>query len=150
MALSAFDSLCRGAAKGNFARLKNRHDLWPLLLTITAQKTVDSIRWEHRQKRGGGKVLRESELPDTDRQRAIDDILSKNPTPEFLALMEERHSQLLSRLRDDTLRKIVNWKLEGHTNEQIAQFLGISVHAVGRKLRMIRLAWSKELNATAT
>lgn len=147
VALSAFDSLCRGAAKGNFTRLKDRQDLWPLLLTITAQKSVDRMRWERRQKRGGGKVLRESDLPDSHWVQAIDDILSQGPSPEFLVLMEEQHSQLLARLRDDTLRQIVNWKLEGQTNDSIAGFLGVSVHAVGRKLRLIRMAWSKELGA---
>ncbi len=28
----------------------------------------------------------------------------------------------------------------------IAKLLGISIHAVGRKLRMVRLTWSQELN----
>jgi DNA-directed RNA polymerase specialized sigma24 family protein len=146
VALSAFDSLCRGAAKGNFDQLKDRDDLWALLLTITAQKSVDRIRWDSRQRRGGGKVLRESELADAYQGRTIDDILSRGPTPEFLALVDEEHARLLSQLRDDTLRHIVNWKLEGHTNLEIAQFLGISVHSVGRKLRLIRLSWSTELN----
>lgn len=149
VALSAFDSLCRGAVKGNFSRLNDRLDLWPLLLTITAQKSVDRIRWEKRQRRGGGKsVLRDTDLPVSGPINKIDDILGAGPTPEFLAIMDEQCLRLLSQLRDDTLREIVMWKLEGHTNEGIAEFLGISVHAVGRKLRMIRLSWSKELDAT--
>lgn len=149
VALSAFDSLCRGAAKGNFTRLKHRQDLWPLLLTITAQKSIDRIRWEKRQRRGGEKnVLCDAELPKAGQLKSMDEILSAGPTPEFLVLMEEQCSRLLSRLRDDTLRDIVKWKLEGHTHQGIADFLGISVHAVGRKVRMIRLAWSKELDAT--
>jgi DNA-directed RNA polymerase specialized sigma24 family protein len=145
VALSAFDTLCRGAANGNFSRLKDRHDLWPLLLTITAQKSIDRMRWENRQRRGGGKVLRESDLPETDQGGTIDNLLSRDPTPEFLALMDEQYMRLLSQLRDGTLREIVQWKLEGHTNDRIAELLGISVHTVGRKLRMIRLTWTKEL-----
>lgn len=149
VALSAFDSLCRGAVKGNFTRLNDRLDLWPLLLTITAQKSIDRIRWEKRQRRGGGRsVLRDTELPEAGAVKTMDEILGASPTPEFLALMDEQCMRLLSQLRDDTLREIVTWKLEGHTNEGIAEFLGISVHTVGRKLRMIRLAWSKELDAT--
>lgn len=150
VALSAFDSLCRGAANGNFTRLTDRHDLWPLLLTITAQKSIDRLRWEKRQRRGGNEnVVRDSELPGTGREQALEQILCAGPTPEALLLMEEQYARLLSSLRDDTLRNIVQWKLEGHTNEQIAQLLGISVHAVGRKLRMIRLVWSKDLEALA-
>ncbi len=145
VALSVFDSLCRGAANGNFTQLHDRRDLWPLLLTITAQKSVDRIRWDNRQRRGGGKVLRESELPETDHGGMIDDILAQGPTSEFLVLMDEQYARLLSLLRDDTLREIVAWKLEGHTNERIGEFLRVSVHTVGRKLRMIRMAWSQEL-----
>ena len=149
VALSAFDSLCRGTVKGNFTRLKDRHDLWPLLLTITAQKSIDRIRWENRRRRGGGEnVLRDTELPETGPISTMDEIFSAGPIPEFLALMDEQCAQLLSRLRNDTLREIVKWKLEGLNNEVIAELLGISTHAVGRKLRMIRLAWSKELDAT--
>ena len=145
VALSAFDSLCRGAAKGNFTKLKDRYDLWPLLLTITAQKSVDHIRREQRQRRGGGKVLRESDLGDLEQETAINEVPSRGPTPEFLTQMDEQFARLLAVLRDDTLRDIVRWKLEGQTHQWIAELLGVSVHTIGRKLRVIRLAWSQEL-----
>jgi DNA-directed RNA polymerase specialized sigma24 family protein len=150
VALSAFDSLCRGAARGNFTRLNNRHDLWPLLLTITAQKSVDRMRWERRQRRGGGKVLRDCELPQIDQVKSLDEVIGKAPTPEFLSLMNEQCSRLQAQLPNDTLREIVCWKLEGHTNEDIAKFLDVSLTTVGRKLRLIRLVWSKELDATSS
>src|SRR6478672_9490680 len=38
VALSAFDSFCRGAAAGRFPQLADRDDLWRLLLVITARK----------------------------------------------------------------------------------------------------------------
>ena len=146
VALSVFDSLCRGIAEGRFSRLKDRSDLWPLLLALTAQKSVDLLRWEGRQRRGGGKILRESEFTGADGTQVLDSILSQIPTAEFQAIMEEQYARLLSELRDDTLRRIVEWKLEGHTNACIAEFLDVSVHTVGRKLRLIRLTWSQELS----
>jgi DNA-directed RNA polymerase specialized sigma24 family protein len=146
VALSVFDSLCRGIAEGRFSQLKDRSDLWPLLLTLTAQKSVDLLRWEGRQRRGGGKVRREEELTDADGTQVLDRIVSQIPTAEFQAMMEEEYSRLLAGLRDDTLRSIVKWKLEGHTNACIAEFLDVSVHTVGRKLRLIRLTWSQELS----
>lgn len=146
VALSAFDSLCRGAAKGNFTRLTDRHDLWSLLLTMTSRKSVDRIRWENRRCRSGGKKL-PAELPEAATQYTLDELIGRVPAPDFLLLMEEQCRGLLAQLRNDTLRDIVTWKLDGHTNTQIAQRLGISVHSVGRKLRMIRLAWTVELNA---
>ncbi|MCA9068682.1 MAG: hypothetical protein KDA84_07155 [Planctomycetaceae bacterium] len=145
VALSAFHSLCLGATEGHFVQLTDRKGLWSLLLTITAQKSVDLIRWEKRKRRGGGKVLRESDLG-SEQQQLIDKIFSQGPTPEFLMLMEEECSRLLSQLRDDTLRNIVKAKLEGQTNEQIAGMLGISVHAIARKIRIIRTIWSRELH----
>src|SRR5262245_8965717 len=56
VALSAFDSFCRGAAAGRFPRLGDRDDLWRLLLTVTARKAIDLRQHEARQKRGGGRV----------------------------------------------------------------------------------------------
>src|SRR5919198_391675 len=54
VALSAFDSFCRHAERGRFPQLDDRHDLWRLLVTITARKALYLIRDEHRLKRGGG------------------------------------------------------------------------------------------------
>src|SRR5262249_46428337 len=44
VALSAFDSFCRGAVAGRFPQLSDRNSLWPLLLAITAHKAVDLLR----------------------------------------------------------------------------------------------------------
>src|SRR3954452_5578865 len=38
VALSAFNSVCRGAAQGRFPGLGDRRDLWRLLVTITVRK----------------------------------------------------------------------------------------------------------------
>jgi hypothetical protein len=43
-ALSAFDSLCRGAEQGRFPHLDDRADLWRVLVTITARKAADLRR----------------------------------------------------------------------------------------------------------
>src|SRR6516164_1255619 len=51
VALSAFDSFCRGAAAGRFPRLDDRDDLWALLVTITARKAAEQVRRERRLKR---------------------------------------------------------------------------------------------------
>src|SRR5206468_206323 len=56
VALSAFDSFCRGAAQHRFPQLGDRHDLWQILVLLTARKTSHLLRNEHAQKRGGGAV----------------------------------------------------------------------------------------------
>ena len=45
-ALSAFDSLCRGAGQGRFPQLDDRSDLWKVLVTITARKAADIVQHE--------------------------------------------------------------------------------------------------------
>src|SRR5690349_5237792 len=56
VALSAFDSFCRGAGQDRFPRLHDRLDLWQLLVLLTARKAVDLAQHERRQKRGGGRI----------------------------------------------------------------------------------------------
>jgi DNA-directed RNA polymerase specialized sigma24 family protein len=60
VALSAFKSFCVGAQDGRFPRVSDRDSLWSLLLAITAHKSVDLIRHQNRQKRGGLGVDQES------------------------------------------------------------------------------------------
>src|SRR5215472_17341119 len=55
-ALSAFNSFCRRAELGQFPDLKDRDGLWALLVVLTAHKTADLLRHQHREKRGGGLV----------------------------------------------------------------------------------------------
>src|SRR5262245_37415657 len=64
VALSAFDSFLAGAARGRFPRLDDRHDLWRILVTITTRKALDQVNRQRRRKRGGGRVVVESALPD--------------------------------------------------------------------------------------
>jgi hypothetical protein len=41
VALSAFDSFCRGVEQGRFPRLDDRDDLWQLLMLLTARKAIN-------------------------------------------------------------------------------------------------------------
>jgi DNA-directed RNA polymerase specialized sigma24 family protein len=146
-ALSAFDSFCRGAEAGRFPRLDDRDDLWRLLVSLTARKAFDQMRDEHRLKRGGGAVLGQSALKG-DAGSADADFASfagREPTPEAAALVAEECRQLLARLQSDELREIAVWKMEGHTNEEIAAKRDCALSTVERKLQRIRSEWRKEV-----
>jgi RNA polymerase sigma factor (sigma-70 family) len=148
VAASVFHSLCRGAAAGRFENVKNRDDLWWLLLAITKQKVVDHVRREMAQKRGGGRIQSESGLSrnsDDSHGFALDHLIGDEPTPEFALMLQEQHSRLLGLLRDDRLRQIAVFRIEGLTVPEIAADLGVSTRSVERKLQLIRGAWSKEL-----
>src|SRR3989304_757042 len=85
IAASVFHSLCPGAAAGRFQNVKNRDDLWWLLLAITKQKVVDHVRRETAQKRGAGRVQLESGLngnADDSHGFALDRLVGDEPTPE--------------------------------------------------------------------
>src|SRR5262249_45697951 len=139
VALSAFDSFFRAAEQGRFPRLDDRHDLWQLLVLIADRKACDLIEHERRQKRGGGKVLDESAGP------GLAQVVDREPTPQMAAEVAEECKRLLDVLKDDQLRRVALWKMEGYTNDEIAAKLGRSRPTVERKLDRIRCTWKQEL-----
>jgi RNA polymerase sigma factor (sigma-70 family) len=149
VALSAFDSFCRGVAQGRFPRLTDRHDLWGLLIVITARKASDQIVHERRRKRGGGKVSGESALlaPPTssagpeDHETGLDKVLGREPTPELAEILAEEFQALMGRLPNAEVRTVALCKLEGYTNAEIAERLGCAESTVERRLRVIRTLW---------
>jgi DNA-directed RNA polymerase specialized sigma24 family protein len=148
VALSAFDSFCRGASHGRFPNLLDRDNLWHLLVTITARKALQLRRHERRYKRGSGNVRGDSAFPFGAEVGAdegdIDQIIGNTPTPEFAAQTAEEYQQLLARLTDPSLRSIAVWKMEGYGNEEIAARLGCVPRTVERKLSVIRTVWGQE------
>jgi DNA-directed RNA polymerase specialized sigma24 family protein len=149
VALSAFDSFCRGAELGRFPRLDDRDDLWRVLVTLAARKVLHLVRDQQRLKRGGGAVLDEAALrgPEDSAGEAtgIEQILGREPTPELAAQVAEECQRLLQKLGDDELRSIAVWKMEGDTSQQIGARLQRAPSTIERKLRVIRTLWSKEI-----
>ncbi len=144
VALSVFDTLCRGAAKGQFPRLSDRHNLWALLMVLTARKLCDYQAQEQAQKRGGGRVAAFSELDERSRRAAaIDAVLSREPTPEVAALFVEGCERLLRRLEGD-LRTIALGKMEGRSNRELATQLNCGLRTIERRLELIRRIWTEE------
>jgi DNA-directed RNA polymerase specialized sigma24 family protein len=129
--LGAFDSFFRGVGRRQFPRLEDRHDLWKVLVVLTARKASDLARHENARKRGGGSA----EPVDWEQ------LIGPEPTPEFSAQVAEEYRALLGRLGDKTLQDVAVWKLEGHTTEEIAGRLGCAPRTVERKLQVIRSIW---------
>lgn len=146
VALSAFDSFCRGAEQGKFPRLHDRDNLWRLLVTLTVRKAQRLVRDQQAQKRGGGAVLGESDLLDgADAGTAgLEQVIGREPTPAFAAEVADECQQLLDRLDDDVLRTVALRKMEGETNDEIAAWLGCAPSTVERRLRLIRRIWESE------
>lgn len=142
-ALSAFDDFCRGAAEGRFPRLFDRDDLWQILLVLTARKTANLLKRENTLKRGAGLVR--TTLDSSATNFGLADLIDREPDPALAAEITEQCRNLLGKLPDESLRAVAVWKLEGHTNEEIAAKIGRSLGSVERKLRVIRTLWEQEL-----
>jgi RNA polymerase sigma factor (sigma-70 family) len=144
-ALSALHSFYRGAKQGRYPRLDDPGNLWPLLVQMTANKAANLLRTERAQKRGAGGVQGESAFGNG--ARGIEQIVCQEPTPDFAVQVEEECQRLLGALDEPSLRQVATWRMEGHSNEEIAARLGCKVRTVERKLRSIREIWAEERGA---
>jgi DNA-directed RNA polymerase specialized sigma24 family protein len=135
---SAFLSFCQRAEQGQFPDLADRDSLWALLAVITARKAVNQVVRHGRAKRGGMPAAAERAVGTLDSEPSLSEIIGREPTPEFAALMIDQVERAMDLLEDPALRAIAIGKLEGRTNAEIAQQLQCSLSAVERKLRLIR------------
>lgn len=141
VALSAFDSFCRGASQGRFPDLADRDSLWRLLVVITARKAAHHSRDARRLKRGG----RNAEPLGGDDEPRLEEIISREPTPEFAAQAADECRRLFDLLGDTELETIARLKMEGYTVDQIAAQLGYVPRTIKRKMRLIRSLWQQEI-----
>ena len=107
------------------------------------QRYFDLAQHERRQKRGGGQVQGESAWLDgnTEPGPGIEQVVGPEPTPEFAAQVAEEYQRRLDGLGDSQLRSIALWKMEGHSNDEIAARLGCVPRTVERRLQVIRSLW---------
>ena len=112
-------------------QLAGRDELWRLLATRTISRAIDLIR-RHRP----------AEVPG---EYDPEQLLTREPTPEEAAATADECRRLLDLLQEPQLRQIALWKVEGHTNEEIAARLDCVARTVERKVRRIRTLWRHEL-----
>jgi DNA-directed RNA polymerase specialized sigma24 family protein len=146
VALGAFAKFCSLAEQGRLPEVRNRNDLWGLLVTLTVRLAIDQVRRERRQKRGGAAAPGDDGLPEPLLPSAVlaEDVASREPAPDFTVQVAEECQRLLGGLEDDDLKSIAQWKFEGYTNDEIATKLGVVLRTVERKLRAIREQWADD------
>jgi hypothetical protein len=113
VALSAFDSFCQGLQADRFPQIADRHDHWRLLVVLTARKAADLVQHSRRHKRGGGRVRGDSALAAVSEVAGWEQVVGREPTPEFSCQVREQMIELLLALGDPTLEAIALAKLEG-------------------------------------
>jgi RNA polymerase sigma factor (sigma-70 family) len=134
VALSALKSAMLGVQNNRFPDLADRTELWPLLVTITARKALNEVKRQRTKKRDSAT---EQRLAD------IELVIGADPSPGFAAQLEEAIHSLVEFLGDDSLQLVARQKLEGWSNDEIAQHLGVSTRTVVRKLTRIRQEWDE-------
>jgi DNA-directed RNA polymerase specialized sigma24 family protein len=147
VALSAFDSFYQGIRQGRFPKIDDRDNLWRLLVVITARKASDYRQHANRQKRGGGRTVGESVFVGTGDSEAINglgQIVGREPTPEFAAQVVEQFQRLIQRFPDGATRRLMELKLDGYMNDEIAVRLEVTTRTIERKLRLIRSVLEEE------
>lgn len=70
--------------------------------------------------------------------------MSREPSPEFAAMLADECRHLLEALRDETLHWVSLLRMEGYSDPEIATWLGRGLRTVGRKLELIRKSWLRE------
>jgi DNA-directed RNA polymerase specialized sigma24 family protein len=147
IALSAFASFCRGVQNQRFPELTDRHGLWRLLVSITIHKLLHVQRDQNRLKRGGG-FGQVAEGNDSENgPSAVEQIISREPTPEIAAQVAEQYERWMKSLDSEELTRVTQWKLEGFTNDEIAAKCGLTSRTIERKLNLIRKILIHDLTA---
>jgi RNA polymerase sigma factor (sigma-70 family) len=138
-----FENFFDGIADGRIDDW-GRRDPWPLLAVIARRKMVDCFHYEHRRKRGGGRVQNESSLPRTNgdaSDNALSNLVVDPVSPAADVVWHERYGNLLDKLNDSSLRRVAALKVDGYKNEEIAEMLNCSRATVCRRLSTIRELW---------
>jgi hypothetical protein len=139
VALSAFDSFCRGVEQGRFPRMDNRNDRRTVLLHLVARKASRLIEHEGCAKRGGQVHIEADE--------ALAELIDSETTPQLAAQIADECRRLLDKLGADDLRQIALWLMEGYAVDEVSVKLGRSPRTVARKLDLIRQMWREEGHA---
>jgi DNA-directed RNA polymerase specialized sigma24 family protein len=93
-------------------------------------------------------VFAASDLPAGPDDQVADlfgNLTAAEPTPDEAAAAAEEFHRLIDLLGDEELRQVARARLEGYTNEEIADRMRLSLATVERKLMRVRKRWQEEL-----
>ncbi len=142
VAISAFRSFCVGVQHGKFSDVVHSGQVWGILAALTSNKAIDWTRYHLAKKRDGERHL--TARGGDSQAEPWDNVVDPAAAPaDELAIAEETCQQMVQQLRDAVLQEIALMKLEGMTNEQIAEKLGCACRTVERKLNVIRQLWGE-------
>ena len=139
VALSALNALCVGARDGKFQRLEDSNDLWQILAMITSRKAANAWRRQTNRLEVGESIFGNPLEKDSAGMNQVSDNRDQQEIEQTLSNVS---AELLSGL-DDKQRQVAAYRLQGFSNDEIAEKMNVSIRSVERYLQMIRLQWEK-------
>jgi hypothetical protein len=103
--------------QGKHRGVRDRGELWQLLVVITIRKAKMAARRERALKRGGGLVALESEIEAAGGAH-LDRLIGADGAATFSQFMSQQCLQLIELLGVPDLEKIALWRLAGHTKRR--------------------------------
>ena len=103
---------------------------------------INRNRYDAQQRRSGDRTVNESVLQSASEiSSPLNNVPAREPTPELAAEVADLSQYLLQLLPETDLQQLVLLKLEGHTNEEVAEQMSVTRRTVQRKLERIRRLW---------
>jgi RNA polymerase sigma-70 factor (ECF subfamily) len=129
---SVFQTFFKRLKEGQFS-FSEQDDLCKLLVRITLHKTLRRIAFHKAAKRDPGL---ETEQGEHHRERLLA-LLDQEPTPEATVAFLDQLEHFLERLKPQE-RQILELRLQGHSNEDIGQKLGVYDRKIRRAIERVR------------
>lgn len=140
LALVVFHEFLRKAREGIYPRLHGRDDFWQIIVQITHRRAIDQSRRARAYDRHVVKNLTATSSNEND-SKEWGPCVSPEVSPEDAVAFADQMVHLFSRLSSEELRRVVQLRLAGMTDPEIAAELCCSLRTVERRFRQIRLEW---------
>ena len=143
IAISAIKSLCNGLNE-NRLELTSEDDLWACLFKITTRKVCAERRRAYAKKRGENQWLVSGDSSSAEDEDALfNAVAGKEPSPELALQMAEAADDLLGLFEKGSIQQqIIQLKLQGLGNQEIAEQTGLVIRTVFWHLKNIQLKWT--------
>jgi RNA polymerase sigma-70 factor (ECF subfamily) len=122
-----------GRMRAGQFHINDQDDLCKLLMRITVHKTLRQVAYHQAAKRDAGQEAAQGEHSN----EMLQQLLDEEPTPQTAVAFVDQLEHFLSRLKPGE-RQILEMRLQGYSNEEIAKKLNIYDRKIRRVVERIR------------
>lgn len=141
---SAFAQVIIKLYQGELESVRDRNDLWRLLLAVLRRKNTNAENFFNRIKRRGNAVSSDSTFARMGGMEVFPASQEDGPSPEELAGINMEFAGLLEALADRDDQTVALMRVAGYSVEEIAERLECSVRTIARRLAEIRRVWTAQ------